>query len=32
MPEKKCKGSFKAVNSLKEAQDGSLSEEEGKKL
>lgn len=32
MPEEKCKGSFRTLNSLKEAQDGSLSEDEGKIL
>jgi len=31
MQEEKCKGSFRTVNSLKEAQDGSPSEDEGKK-
>jgi hypothetical protein len=29
MPEEKCKGDFGTVNSLKEAQDGSLSEDKG---
>lgn len=31
MPEGKCKGSFRTVNSLKEAEDGSPFEDVGKK-